>query len=100
MYPDAPNAYVDLSSDNAESIEAAANYWVTASGVAVGFICLICALAWWHQRRLRKLFRDEAESLDEDTRPLRPTFETFGIIQGRDVYGLSLPEIEPKVSTT
>lgn len=65
---DHPGAYVDLSTNDAASIKAASEYWVTTGAVAVGFICLICALGWWHQRRLKKLFRDEAESLDKGSR--------------------------------
>lgn len=64
LLPHDANAYVDLSSNDASSILAATDYWVTCSAVAVGFICIICALSWWHQRRLRKLFVDEADSLD------------------------------------
>lgn len=60
--------YVDLSTDDAGSIKAASEYWVTTGAVAVGFICLVCALGWWHQRRLRKLFKDEADSLDDGFR--------------------------------
>lgn len=85
LYPDAPAAYVDLSTDNIEDTRAAADYWVTASVAAVGFVCLVCALAWWHQRRLRKLFKDEAETLNESLRSHRPTFETLSAIPERDV---------------
>lgn len=66
--PNDPGAYVDLSTNDAASIKAASEYWVTTGAVAVGFICLICALGWWHQRRLKKLFKDEAESLDKSCR--------------------------------
>lgn len=70
---------MDLSTDDSESIEAASQYWVTTGAIAVGFICLICALGWWHQRRLRKMFRDEADSLDNDSHSLQPKFEAVNM---------------------
>lgn len=43
------------------------------------------------------MFRDEAETLDDDSRPPRPAFETFDIIQGRAVDGPMTPDIESKI---
>lgn len=100
LRPHDANAFVDLSSNDAASIQAAADYWVTTSAVAVAFICLICAFAWWHQRRLRKMFKDEADRLDEgDARPPRSRFEAMRVIRGRDVDVPPQAEDERKVPT-
>ncbi|KAI0889622.1 uncharacterized protein GGS22DRAFT_1858 [Annulohypoxylon maeteangense] len=61
-----PNAYIVLSDNTAEDIEAARRWWTVTGSTAVGIIGFVCALAWWHQRRLRKVFRDVAEKLDGD----------------------------------
>ncbi|KAI1103924.1 hypothetical protein F4804DRAFT_213221 [Jackrogersella minutella] len=61
-----PNAYIVLSDNTAEDIEAARHWWTVTGSTAVGVIGAVCALAWWHQRRLRKVFRDEADKLDSE----------------------------------
>ncbi|KAI1478862.1 hypothetical protein K445DRAFT_23961 [Daldinia sp. EC12] len=59
-----PNAYIVLSDNTAEDIEAAQRWWTVTGSTAVVVVGIVCALAWWHQRRLRKRFRDEADKLD------------------------------------
>ncbi|KAI0173358.1 hypothetical protein GGR52DRAFT_580038 [Hypoxylon sp. FL1284] len=59
-----PDAYIVLSDNTAEDIAAAKRWWTITRSAAVGVIGIVCALAWWHQRRLRKVFRDEADKLD------------------------------------
>ncbi|KAI0148212.1 hypothetical protein F4776DRAFT_305474 [Hypoxylon sp. NC0597] len=61
-----PNAYIVLSDNTAADIEAARRWWTVTGSTAVGVVGFVCALAWWHQRRLRKVFRDEADKLDVD----------------------------------
>ena len=61
-----PSAFVVLSDNTAEDIEAAQKWWTVTGSTAVGVVVLVCALAWWHQRRLRKVFRDEADKLDSE----------------------------------
>ncbi|KAI1078246.1 hypothetical protein F5B20DRAFT_548556 [Whalleya microplaca] len=52
-----------LSDNTAEAIDAALKWWTAVGSTAVGAVGVVCALAWWHQRRLRKVFRDEADKL-------------------------------------
>ncbi|KAI1397383.1 hypothetical protein F4819DRAFT_499524 [Hypoxylon fuscum] len=59
-----PDAYIVLSDDTAEDIRAAQRWWTVTGSTAVIVIGIVCALAWWHQRRLRKVFRDEADKLN------------------------------------
>lgn len=40
--------------------------WTVTGTAAVVVLGVVCAMAWWHQRRLRKLFWEEAESLETD----------------------------------
>ncbi|KAI2619259.1 hypothetical protein GGR54DRAFT_136196 [Hypoxylon sp. NC1633] len=61
-----PDAYIVLSDNTAEDIEAAQRWWTVTGSTAVGVVGVVCALAWWHQRRLRKIFRDEADKLDSE----------------------------------
>ncbi|KAI0833976.1 hypothetical protein F5Y06DRAFT_301160 [Hypoxylon sp. FL0890] len=61
-----PNAYIVLSDNTAADIEAAQRWWTVVGSTAVGVVGFVCALAWWHQRRLRKVFREEADKLDGD----------------------------------
>lgn len=102
LRPHDAGAYVDLSTNDAASIQAASDYWVTCSAVSVAFICSICALSWWHQRRLRKMFRDEADRLDEDTGPTQPSYEALGgiqglgVIEGREADVRPLPDVQMK----
>jgi hypothetical protein len=58
-----PDAYLVLSTNTAASIRAAQWWWASTGSASVLVIGAVCALAWWHQRRLRKVFRDEADSL-------------------------------------
>ncbi|KAK6841542.1 hypothetical protein PG987_002402 [Apiospora arundinis] len=66
LRPTDPDAIVVLSTNTKDSILAAQEWWTVTGTAAVIFLSVVCALAWWHQRRLRKLFRDEAESLETD----------------------------------
>ncbi|ORY60227.1 uncharacterized protein BCR38DRAFT_412408 [Pseudomassariella vexata] len=68
--PNDPDAYMILSSNFADSIVAAERWWVVTGTVAVALLAVVCALAWWHQRRLRKVYRDEADSLNDDAAAL------------------------------
>ncbi|KAI0021081.1 hypothetical protein F4780DRAFT_770484 [Xylariomycetidae sp. FL0641] len=61
-----PDAFIILSDNTAADIRAALDWWTVTGSVAVGVVGIVCALAWWHQRRLRKVFRDEADKFDED----------------------------------
>lgn len=63
--PDDPEAWINMSDNTAESIVAAQNYWTVIGSVAVSVLSVVCALCWWHQRRLRKVFREEADRLEE-----------------------------------
>ncbi|KAI1763195.1 hypothetical protein GGR53DRAFT_377129 [Hypoxylon sp. FL1150] len=58
-----PAAFIVLSDNTAEDIAAGQHWWTITGSTAVGVIGIVCALAWWHQRRLRKVFRDEADKL-------------------------------------
>lgn len=65
LHPEAPEAYVDLSVES-DAIMEEAQRWLVGSGIAaVGLVCAACAFAWFHQRRLRRIFRAEADKLDE-----------------------------------
>lgn len=65
LHPEAPEAYVDLSVEGDASMEDAQRWWVASGIAAVGLVCAACAFAWFHQRRLRRIFRAEADRLDE-----------------------------------
>lgn len=65
LHSKAPGAYVDLSVEGGASMEHAQRWWVSSGIVALGFVCAVSIFAWWHQHRLRKVFRAEADSLDE-----------------------------------
>ncbi|KAI1086394.1 hypothetical protein F5B19DRAFT_479425 [Rostrohypoxylon terebratum] len=70
-----PDAFIVLSDNTAEDIEAARRWWMVTGSTAVGIIGSVCALAWWHQRRLRKVFRDEADKLDNDEGTAEPVVQ-------------------------
>ncbi|KAI5926634.1 hypothetical protein F4810DRAFT_479177 [Camillea tinctor] len=61
-----PDAYIILSDNTAADIDAAQRWWTVTGSTAVGIVSIVCALAWWHQRRLRKVFRDEADKIESD----------------------------------
>ncbi|KAI1498819.1 hypothetical protein F5X99DRAFT_307456 [Biscogniauxia marginata] len=61
-----PGAYIVLSENTADEINAAQRWWSVTGSTAVGVVSIVCALAWWHQRRLRNVFRDEADKLESD----------------------------------
>ncbi|KAI0378006.1 hypothetical protein F5Y04DRAFT_291469 [Hypomontagnella monticulosa] len=61
-----PNAYIVLSDNTGEDIRAAQRWWTVTGSTGVVVVGIVCALAWWHQRRLRKVFREEADKLDDD----------------------------------
>lgn len=44
---------------------AAEQWWTTTGTIAVIMVSIVCALCWWHQRRLRKVFAQEADSLQD-----------------------------------
>ncbi|KAK8139014.1 hypothetical protein PG984_002394 [Apiospora sp. TS-2023a] len=69
LRPSDPGALVVLSTNTADSIRAAQEWWTGTGTASVILLGVVCALAWWHQRRLRKLFREEAESLETDWVP-------------------------------
>ncbi|KAI0200264.1 hypothetical protein F4808DRAFT_173359 [Astrocystis sublimbata] len=61
-----PEAYFPISTNSQAQIKAAADWWNVTGSSSVGLMSIITALAWWHQRRLRKVFRDEADKLAFD----------------------------------
>ncbi|KAI0402795.1 hypothetical protein F4802DRAFT_608492 [Xylaria palmicola] len=65
-YLSGPEAHFPLSTNSQAAIEAAEAWWTITSSTSVGLISIVTALAWWHQRRLRKVFRDEADKLEFD----------------------------------
>ncbi|KAI1749445.1 hypothetical protein F4782DRAFT_549731 [Xylaria castorea] len=65
-YLHSAEAYFPLSTNSQAAIEAAETWWTVIGSTAVGLISIVTALAWWHQRRLRKVFRDEADKLEFD----------------------------------
>lgn len=65
LRPEAPEAYVDLGVERDAEMEDAKRWWIAAGIAAVGLVCAACAFAWYHQRRLRQIFRVEADRLDE-----------------------------------
>ncbi|KAI1272904.1 hypothetical protein F5Y07DRAFT_279075 [Xylaria sp. FL0933] len=65
-YLNGPEAYFPISTNSQEAIEAADAWWTVTGSTSVGLISIITALAWWHQRRLRKLFKEEADKLEFD----------------------------------
>lgn len=75
LRPTDPDAIVVLSTNTKDSILAAQEWWTVTGTAAVIFLGVVCALAWWHQRRLRKLFRDEAESLETDWASITTTLD-------------------------
>ncbi|KAI1409027.1 hypothetical protein F5Y13DRAFT_203858 [Hypoxylon sp. FL1857] len=79
-YLNDPNAYIVLSDNSAEDIKAAQRWWTVVGSTAVGVVGFVCALAWWHQRRLRKVFRDEADKLDNDNTASAPTVRDPNVV--------------------
>ncbi|KAH9909273.1 hypothetical protein F4778DRAFT_716048 [Xylariomycetidae sp. FL2044] len=73
-----PDAYILLSNTTAEDILAAQQWWTATGSAAVIMVGIVCALAWWHQRRLRKTFRDEADKLELDAVGCRQPYQTAG----------------------
>lgn len=76
LHPEAPEAYVDLSIEGGAGMQDAQRWWISSGIVALGFVCLISTFAWWHQYKLRKVFRAEADSLDEGRMAPQLTLET------------------------
>ncbi|KAK6067931.1 hypothetical protein SCUP234_11404 [Seiridium cupressi] len=64
IHPDADGATVGMSYVTPQSVPNA-GVWKTTGALAGGILGLVAALAWWHQRRLRKKFMSEAESLKD-----------------------------------
>jgi len=62
-----PGAFVILSSNTADSINAAKRYWQAIAITATVILCVACALGWWWQRRLRLLFRKLVEDIAKNT---------------------------------
>ncbi|KAI8958950.1 hypothetical protein F5Y11DRAFT_362223 [Daldinia sp. FL1419] len=73
-----PDAYIVLSSNTAEDIQAAQSWWTVTGSTGVVVVGIVCALAWWHQRRLRKKFRDEADKIDVDDAGREPEMQQSG----------------------
>lgn len=65
LHPEAPEAYVNLSAGGDASAEDAQRWWVASGTAAAGIVGAVCVSAWWHQLRLRRVFRAEADRLDE-----------------------------------
>ncbi|KAI1426594.1 hypothetical protein F5Y12DRAFT_271541 [Xylaria sp. FL1777] len=65
-YLSGPEAYFPISTNSQAAIEAADAWWTVTGSTSVGLISIITALAWWHQRRLRKIFKEEADKLEVD----------------------------------
>lgn len=65
VWPEDPDAYIILSTNFAESIVAASRWWTVTGTVAVVVLSIVTSLAYWHQKRLHKVFQDEADLLDE-----------------------------------
>ncbi|RWA05993.1 hypothetical protein EKO27_g9108 [Xylaria grammica] len=65
-YLNGPDAYFPLSSNSQAAIEAAEAWWTVTGGLSVGLLSFVTALAWWHQRRLRQIFKEEADKLEFD----------------------------------
>ncbi|KAI0417908.1 hypothetical protein F5X98DRAFT_130149 [Xylaria grammica] len=65
-YLNGPDAYFPLSSNSQAAIEAAEAWWTVTGGLSVGLLSFVTALAWWHQRRLRQIFKEEADKLEVD----------------------------------
>ncbi|KAI0103325.1 hypothetical protein GGR51DRAFT_524565 [Nemania sp. FL0031] len=60
------DAYFPLSSNSKEDKQGAQRWWMVTGSIAVGLINILCAPAWLHQQRLRKVFRNEADQLKFD----------------------------------
>ncbi|ETS86092.1 hypothetical protein PFICI_04117 [Pestalotiopsis fici W106-1] len=60
---DHPDSTVGMSYITPDSVPMA-GVWKITGALAAGILGLVSALAWWHQRRLRKKFIFEAESLE------------------------------------
>ncbi|KAI0125419.1 hypothetical protein BJ170DRAFT_696908 [Xylariales sp. AK1849] len=60
-----PDAYVLLSTNTTEEIQEALMWWQNTAITAIAILCFLCALGWWHQRRLRELFGALVELIDE-----------------------------------
>ncbi|KAI0910797.1 hypothetical protein F4823DRAFT_637240 [Ustulina deusta] len=65
-YLGGPDAYFPISTNSQTAIEVAEAWWTVTGSTSVGLISIITALAWWHQRRLRKIFKEEADKLEID----------------------------------
>ncbi|KAI0508629.1 hypothetical protein F5B22DRAFT_386046 [Xylaria bambusicola] len=65
-YLNGPEAYFAISTNSQEAIVVAEAWWTTTGSTSVGLISIITALAWWHQRRLRKMFKEQADQLEND----------------------------------
>jgi hypothetical protein len=64
MYPNSPEASMVLSSNWSASIDAADRWWSLTGTVAVVLLSIVTSLAYWHQKRLHRVFRLEADSID------------------------------------
>ncbi|KAI0538099.1 hypothetical protein GGR58DRAFT_319126 [Xylaria digitata] len=65
-YLSGPEAYFPLSNNSQADIEAAESWWTVTGSTSVGLLSIVTALAWWHQRRLRNIFTEEANKLEFD----------------------------------
>ncbi|KAH8199446.1 hypothetical protein TruAng_006384 [Truncatella angustata] len=62
IYPDSPEATVGMSYVTSESVPVS-EVWIYTGAIAAGTLGQVAALAWWHQRRLRRKFLIVADSL-------------------------------------
>ncbi|KAK9778449.1 hypothetical protein SCAR479_04851 [Seiridium cardinale] len=60
-----PDAYILLTTNTSEEISEALTWWQGTAIAAIAVLCAVCAFGWWHQRRLRALFGDLVELIDE-----------------------------------
>ncbi|KAK8026784.1 hypothetical protein PG991_003840 [Apiospora marii] len=103
LRPSDPDALVVLSTNTKDSIRAAQEWWTVTGTASVILLGVVCALAWWHQRRLRKLFREEAESLETGWVPTTTlVVASGGSVPGMTVAGVvaEQPECSPSDLTS
>ncbi|KAH0545441.1 hypothetical protein FGG08_000442 [Glutinoglossum americanum] len=57
-----------ISKNARETIVEANTFWKGTGGGAIAFLGLICYSGWWYQRRLKGVFRELVEKIDQSAR--------------------------------
>lgn len=67
MNPLQPGLTVLVSGNSHEMITNAQTYWGPCAVTAISFMSVVSFVGWWYQRRMRDLFTEQVNNLDDDS---------------------------------